>query len=226
LKTRQAILWVLTAGLMLAACRSDKLTVEDILAQSSAAMSEIETVQFTIEREGEPVPIELAPGTVVSLVGLRGSYQAPETVFATVKIEAMGQFLEADLLWLPESAYYRMVPFVPDFQAVDLSAFDVSNIFSGPGSVPDVMAGKLLNPTLIGEEDLEGIPTYHVQAEAASQDLTALLGWALMSDTATVDLWIDRGTMEVVRILATEPDGSAWQIDIFSYGEPVEIPTP
>lgn len=222
----RALVTVLLLALALAGCGGGKLTVDEILTQSAQTMRNAETLSFSIEHEGDPVEVQLSPEMAVSLISLLGAYQAPDSVTATVKIETGGMVTEAEVLWLGEDAYFKLPPFFPTYQPVDLGGFNAGHIFQGEGSLPDIMSSRLIEPDLVSEEDLEGIPTYLIQAQADSTVLADLVGEALPPGTADVILWVDRKSMEVVRVVVSEADGNTWQIDFFDYGEPVEIPTP
>jgi hypothetical protein len=222
---RRAILLAFALILLLAACVSKALSAEEILAQSASTMSEVETLQFSIEHQGDPAVIELGPGMSVTLLGAGGAYQAPDSAYATVKVELSGMVGEANVLWLPDGAYFKLPPLIAAYQPVDLGDFDISNIFSGEGSISTVMT-NLIDPVLVGEENLEGTNTYHIQGEADGNLLKDLVAGAIQPASATLDIWIDKATMEVVRVVATESETGVWQIDFFAYGDPVEIPTP
>lgn len=129
---------------------------------------------------------------------------------------------DAEVLWVTEGIFLRLPPLVADMG----EAFDAAQIFSADSGIPYVLVEVLNDPSLVGEEDIEGVPTYHITAQASGEDLRGLVGGAVAPGDAAVDLWVDTATSEVVRVAVAESDGNGWQLDLFGYGEPVDIPTP
>jgi hypothetical protein len=223
--------YVVSAGIimlvvvMLIACGGGALTPEQILANSAEAMKQVDTVQWSIAREGPP--IQLDPTMGLSALSAEGAYQAPDQVYAVVKVQAGGMIAEAELVWTAEGVFFKLPPLRPSFGPIDLPAtFNPADIFSEEVGIPYVLTNVLTNPSLAGEEDIDGTRTYHITAQAEGQDLSGLVGGAVAQGTATVDLWINKSTSQIVRAIVMESDGSSWTLDLFGYGEPVEIPVP
>ncbi len=84
----------------------------------------------------------------------------------------------------------------------------------------------LENPTLVGEEDVDGVTAYHITAATDGEMISGLVGGAVQPGPATLDLWIAKDTMYVIRITIAEEGENGWLVDFFGYNEPVEIPTP
>ena len=78
-------------------------TPADYLRMASEAMAGIQSVQFSLDREGNPVILE--PTLGLQFVSATGSYEAPDRVHAKVKTDIGGNLLELDLLWLPEGNF-------------------------------------------------------------------------------------------------------------------------
>jgi len=216
---------VVLALMVLTACGGGGLTPAQILANSAEAMKQVDTVQWAITRDGPP--IQLDPTMGLTALSAEGAYQAPDSVYAVVKVQAGGMVAEAELLWTAEGVFFKLPPLKPSFAPIQLpAAFNPADIFSEEVGIPYVLTNVLTNPSLAGEEDIDGTKTYHITARAEGQDLSGLVGGAVAEGTATVDLWINKSTSQIVRAVVTEADGSSWTLDLFGYGEAVEIPTP
>jgi len=216
---------VISALILLAACGGGGVTPEQLLADSAQAMKDVQTVQWAIEHEGEPIVLDPTQG--LTALSATGSYQAPSSVYAMVKVQAGSIVAQAEVLWTADGAFFKLPPLRPNFGPIELpGTFNPADIFNEEVGIPHVLTEVLTSPTLAGEEDLEGTATYHLTAQAAGEDLSGLVGGAVAEGTATVDLWINKDSKELVRVIVTEADGSTWTVDFFSYGEPVEIPTP
>lgn len=215
--------WLLVlVALLLAACGGGDLSVEEILQESAATMSNTESVSFIIERIGEPVLLD--PTLGASMVGAEGVYRAPDSAYAVVKVEAGSIVAEAEVLWIPDGVYFKLPPLLPDYTPLNIGdTFSISSIFSSDSGIPAVFT-NLTAPELVGEEDIDGIATYHITATEDSENISSIVGGAVVSGEVTVDIYIDKKTGEVVRLSVLEADGNSWVIDFFDYGQPVEIP--
>lgn len=224
MKRLQVLAFVLFAGLVLAACGGGQPTAQELLARAADSIAQAESLQFTLEREGDPIPLEAMMNAAV--LSAAGAYQAPDSVHATVKVSAQGMIAEADVLWLPDGILFKLPPLIPDYMQIELEgAFDAAAIFDAEVGIPKILT-SFQAPQLLGEEDLDGVATYHISAQADGSDLSNLVGGAVQPGPAAVDVWVDKRTGDVVRIVITEESGGKWLLDFFAFNEPVEIPVP
>jgi len=218
--------WVVVIAMLMASCTGKQPTAAELLAQSAETMTQVDSLKFYIERQGEPVQINVGMA-VASVVGADGVYRAPDNVHAIAKVDLSGAVAEAEVLWITDGIYLKFPPLLSNFTPIDLGeTFNAARIFSAAEGIPFVLSEVLTEAELVGEEDVEGIATYHITGTAEGEELGGLVGGAVAPGTATVDVWIDKETSEVVRITLAESDGNGWLLDLYDYGEPVEIPTP
>nr|MBN1229357.1 LppX_LprAFG lipoprotein [Anaerolineae bacterium] len=210
------------AALILAGCRQEQATPEEILAEAADTMAAIETLEFTIDREGDPILLSEELGA--SLLSVEGVYRDPGDVFATARVEISGLVAEAEILWLESGALYRLPPMIPDWTQLVI-AFEASDIFDDEVGLPAILRG-LENPELVGEEDVEGVEAHHITAAAKGEDIANLVGGAVAPGPVTVDVWVDQKTSEVVQVSVTEETGDMWLLYLYSFGAEVDIPTP
>jgi hypothetical protein len=224
MKRFQLLVFVVLAAAMLAACGGGPPTAQELLAGAADSIAQAESLQFTLEREGDPIPLEAMMNAAV--LSAEGAYQAPDSVHATVKVSAQGMIAEADVLWLPDGILFKLPPLIPEYMPIELEgAFDAAAIFDAEMGIPKILT-SFQTPRLVGEEDLDGVATYHVSAQADGSDLSNLVGGAVQPGPAAVDVWVDKKTGDVVRIAISEESGGKWLLDFFAFGEPVEIPVP
>ncbi len=220
------LLFVVITALLLASCAGNQPTAAEILAQSADTMAQVDSLKFYIERQGEPIQIKVGIAAA-SVVGADGVYQAPDNVHAIAKVELGGSVAEAEVLWITDGIYLKFPPLLSKFTPVDLGeTFNAAMIFSESEGIPFVLREVLSEAELVGEEDVDGIATYHIAGTAEGEELGGLVGGGVAPGTAAVDVWIDKETSEVVRITLEEADGNGWLLDCYGYGEAVEIPTP
>lgn len=200
-------------------------TAEEVLNSASEKMASVSSLQFSLERQGDPAVIDLGllqPG----LVSAAGVYQSPDQVHATLRLDMGGSVSEGEVLWATDGTFAKLPPLMPNFTSFDLGdAFNAPGIFSAETGLPGILT-QLENPTMVGEEDVDGVATYHVSGQANGENLTGLTGAPLAEGAATVDVWVAKDTNYVVRAQVTESDGNGWLLDFFGFDEPVEIPTP
>jgi len=215
-------------ALTLVACSGSATNPQELLDSSADALSQTQTLKFAIERQGDPISLDVAPGMSADLLGVEGAYQAPSSVHAAVKVQVGGNVGEADIVWTADGAYFKLPPLLTSYTPINLEGkLEAADIFSVETGIPYIMKEKLIDPALSGEEDLDGVATYHITATAKGEDLGGTIGGtSLEPGDATVEVWIAKDTSQVVRIVVTETNGSTWTIDLFDYGQSVEIPTP
>lgn len=215
---------LLATVLILSACKKGPDPV-DLANKSSAAMSGLKSVQFTITHEGDPIVVNQTLG--VTTTGGSGAYEAPDKVHATIKVTSGTTVSDAEVLWIGDKTYLKLPPFMPKFTEFAMpDSFNPARLFSAEVGIPHVLANELKELALAGEEDLDGVPTYHLTAKAAGEAMSGLVGGTVKEGDASVDLWINKDTHQLARAKVTEADGSSWTVDFFGYDEPVDIPSP
>jgi hypothetical protein len=183
----------------------------------------LKSAQFTLTREGAPVPLD--PQTGTAFTEATGHYQAPDRVSASTKVSLGSAVLEIKWLWLPEGNYVTN-PLTGGWTTAPEIAFNGANIFGAAG-IAAILKDGLQNITQVGAEKIDETDTLHFKGEADGAQLAALTAGTLTSGTAyPVDVWLLPTTAEVVRVRITEPDGNGWVIDLFALNEPVEIKAP
>ena len=145
--------------------------------------------------------------------------------------------LAGELIEVNGAAWTRL-PGQARFQTATLTAFDpfmqqygVMPLFM---AVMNVAAEKSLTPKLLGVEEQQGGPAYHIQVQGSYAALAKLdFGGLLLTGPdlalATIDLWINTGTFFVSRVEvhanSTKP-GAAVRLLITDYNDiaPIEPP--
>ena len=194
-----------------------------LLARAAENALAVTSLRFTLAREGEPVLLDPATGARFS--DASGEYRSPDRVRAKVKA-SLGSFISTiELIWIPEGVY-ASDPLTGAFTRLRRApALDPAALFGAAG-LAGVLRDGMRNATLVGTEKIEDTDTYHVRGEVDGSRLRVLGGGTAVEGTHTVDVWIDRARLRVVRLHDREPSGSGWQLDLFDYGAPVEIEAP
>lgn len=213
-KVRIAIM-TLVALLVLNACGgTETISVEEILSNASDTLLNATSVQFAIEREGEPPVVD--PGTGSKFISMTGFYQAPDTVQATIRAETPFGVQDLGLVWSPEGNSLT----IPGLGTTDLGddfGFSAVDVFHAEG-LPTVLTSALVDPTLEGEEN----GNYHISATASGESIASITAGVVVSEDMAVDLYVNTETFEIANVVLTESSGDRWLVDLFGYNEPPE----
>lgn len=202
-------------------------TATEVLEIAARTMGSVDTVQFTIERGGEPVYID-AQG-FLEFVSATGRYAAPGAAEALVKVSAVGLTTEVGAVvvegdtWLTNPITGAWEPTPPGY------TFDPATLFD-----PDVGFRALLQdgiPTVeeVGEEVVDEETLRHVRFTASGERVEVVTAGLVRDQDVTVDAWINIGTGELRR--ATFPtsigqDPTTWDLRLFDYGADIVITPP
>ena len=206
-----------------AACAAPPPSPTALVERAAAKTAALKSVAFDLVRVGEPVLLD--PGSGILFSAAAGEYQAPDRVRARVKITAVGVVVTVEMLWLPEG-FYSSNPFTGAFEKQPATpGFDPAALVRS--EIPALLRTELRDLTLVGSEKVGGADAHHLRAQADGAKLRALTGGVVVPGTHTVDLWIDAATSQLVRLVDTEPAGSAgWRLELSGHDRPVEIKAP
>jgi hypothetical protein len=209
---------VCVVALALSACTGGgrALTAEEILVNAALATLEIDTVQFVIEREGEPPVIDAGTGS--KFLSAKGFYQAPDTVQATVNAETPFGVQELGLVISPDGNSMT-IPGLGTLELQDEFGFSPVDVFQEEG-LPAALQESIVEPVLEGEETIEGVNTYHVTGTVDGESIATLTAGVVTTEDMAIDIYVDTETFQVVRVVLTESSGDRWLVDLFAYGEP------
>jgi hypothetical protein len=197
-----------------------------VVDAAAAAMAEVTSVEFRLERSGAPIYIdEFESLALDSLIGqftipTRARAQLTVTVDGNLTTE-IGAVAIDDEVWISN-------PVTGDFETLP-TGFDIdpSRFFDPEGGWQPLLA-NLRDVEMIGIDDRGG-DRYHVRGIAPAEEVANITVGLVRDQDVPVDLWIHPGTSLVTRAeFETEIDGarSEWALDLGSYGESFTIRPP
>lgn len=224
----QRILTVMLLAAVLVACSGDEAaerTPAEAMNAASVAVLSAPSFSFQVSYVGDPVDVQAG----LALDRVDGVFEAPNRSRADVRVKTLGLtailevVTEGDRLW-------QKVPFAEDF--VEVAGGDLitgTDIFSEDG------LGALLREDVtelaFGEDaELEEFPgeTFQtVTGIVSGQRLNTLTLGYLQGTDADVKFYLAGD--EVRRIVIDETDVElprSWTIDLWAYGQPVDIVIP
>lgn len=199
--------------------------VDGLLAASSAAMADIDTVRFTISHEGVEVFIDDAG--LIAFNEAVGRYASPSSADALVAVSALGIATEIGAVAI-EGEVWITNPLTSAWEsAPDAFAFDPARIFDPDVGLSSLLVNGLTSPELISDDpDSDG--NYHIQA-GVDGGLVSELTSGLVDDVSNVDVWIDAETSLVAAVsfdVDTTAGNTNWLLTLADYGTDVSISKP
>ena len=202
-------------------------TAVQLLEASAATMGSVDTVQFSIERGGEPVYIDTQG--FLEFVSATGRFAAPGAAEALVTVSALGLSTEVGAVviegetWLTNPITGLWEPTPPGY------TFDPATLFD-----PEVGFRALLRegiPTVedLGDELVEEETFRHVRFTAAGPRVEVITAGMVRGEDVLVDAWIEPVSGELRRVTFPTTIGplpTEWDLTFFDFGADITITPP
>jgi len=219
---------------MAAACSSTEATTTtapptaaESLEASAATMGSVDTVQFSIERGGEPVYIDTQG--FLEFVSATGRYAAPGAAEALVTVSALGLSTEVGAVviegdtWLTNPITGTWEPTPPGYTFDPATLFDPEVGFRAmlQEGIPTVQD---IGDEIVGEETLR-----HLQFTASGARVEVITAGMVAGVDVTIDAWIEPASGELRRVKFSTPIGTLptdWDLTFFEYGAEITITPP
>lgn len=146
------------------------LSPEAMLETALAAMAEVETYHFEMIMQ-----ISMTSGgiTIDIPISYIGDAKAPDRQQGILNMEAFGISIEQEVIIIGETAYTK---------DPETGQWEMGTVADAVPFTPDTFVGtdtvEMDELVLIGEEDIEGIPVYHLKGTASNQALGLASGEA------------------------------------------------
>jgi lipoprotein LprG len=194
-----------------------------IAETSAAAMGEVTSVRFELDRTGAPVYIDSAE--VIALNSIVGRFNIPESADAVVEVQVagtltteLGAVAVGDDVWLSNPITGELEPLPA---GIDL---DPSSFFDPSGGWQPLLE-NITDIELIGTDD--GL--YHIRGTATAENVEVITAGLVTGTDIVIDLWIDQVTALVATVEFTVDlgDGAThWEVRLSDYGETFDISPP
>lgn len=221
-------LLLMVAALVVASCGGTEVverTPSEAMTDVSAALLAADSFRFQVAYDGDPITVL----TGLTLDRVDGSFEAPLRSKADVRVKTLGLTAVLEVITDGDDAWQK-VPFADDFEPMGSDGLITgSDVFSEDG------LGALLREDLTDlaygdDAELEEFPgeTFATVTGAVAGDRLPIvtLGY-LQGETADVTIFIVGD--EIRRLVVFETDAESprtWTIDLWAYGQPVDITVP
>lgn len=198
-----------------------------IVDASAIAMGDTTSVRFELRREGAPVFIDqfekLTLNTAIGQFTVPGSARAVLEVGVDGGITTeLGAVALGDEVWLsnPITGVFETLP----------TGYDIDpSLFFDPQDGWQPLMENLTDVSLVGTEQRDGNPRYHIAATAPAEQVEVITARLVRDQDVEIDFWIQPVTGEVreARFSAQFDGGEVrWTLLLSEYGEEFDIQPP
>jgi len=226
-----AVLWILLAGC--AKPQPEDLSPEEIISRAADRMLGLAGFEFLIERSGEPAFLDY--DETISFRRAEGKFVTPDQLYANVRIIAPGLVTEVRVIQIEEEQWETNL-LTGKWQPTDPRyRLDFSPFFDSEMGIQAILYYDMVNPLLVGFEELPEIPGKQLYAIEATLDggrVYQMSYGMIDNETLQVKIWVDPDSFDLHRILITDPadpgdeEDTIWRIDFWSFGSTFEIEKP
>jgi lipoprotein LprG len=197
-----------------------------ITAASAEAMSGVESVEFTLRREGASIFIDEFER--IALDSLRGQFSVPGRAQAELQVTVndnlatrLGAVAIDDEVWISN-------PVTGDFETLP-AGYDIDpSKFFDPENGWQPLLVNLQDVALVGIDDRGG-ERYHITGTAPAEQVSDITVGLVQDQDVDVELWIHPDTKLVTAAAfeTTIDDAtSQWELELGRYGDTFEIEPP
>jgi lipoprotein LprG len=199
--------------------------LETLLSSSAAAMTDVATVHFSLERGGTPVYIF----TDVEFLDAEGDYSAPDRAAAVAHVSAAGFTLEMGAIAIAGETWITNI-ITGDWEpATESLSIDPAVLFDPEVGLPELLRSDLGDAELVGLETRDGTDRYHLRGIGPAPRIEVITFGLVDDQDVVIDVWLDPVTAYVTEAAFTtlyRGEEATWQMTFSEYGEDVSIPIP
>ena len=224
-----ALTFLLFASLVVPATATPVSEAEAILAASSARLAEVQSLHFVLQIEGETFIDESGS---IRLLSAEGDLARPDKVSVEFRINVLNtadvsikMVTIGDRSWTTDLITGNWGDAPPEF------GYNPSVLYDNQEGLGPVM-GKLENPQITGEEEVDGRQATVVNGTVDSSVIAPLTAGTMTGDDVQITLWIDQETSDLLQVRVVEPDSSGkenpatWTMLLSGFDEPISIEPP
>ncbi|TVR72445.1 MAG: LppX_LprAFG lipoprotein [Sphaerobacteraceae bacterium] len=200
---------------------------DEILDRAADRFAELETAQFELDGTGY---LELDEIGEISLSDAEGQIERPDRAEIDIKIDSAIADVPVTIVSYDGEVYIKDPVAGSTHSAPDDFQFNPAIMFDQDEGIPALIR-SVDNAELIDEsDDVEGRAAYQIYG-VIDGDMVQQATAGTFPGTGDIDfnVWIDRETYDVLKIVAddpTEESDSTWEMWIYDHDEPVEIDDP
>lgn len=204
------------------------VSAQSILSGAAQRFDQINSLHFDLQVDGN---VALDKNGSIKLRGANGDLLRPSSAKAKANVSFMGANLSINMVSIGTEQYITN-PISGNWEKApsDLG-YDPAVLFDKNQGISHVLT-SVQNPTIAGSESVNGKDAYHITGTVRKQDVAPIAGGALNGDNDPVDLWIDKKTGDVVKLVIHDTaanggnTGNTWTLLLTQQNEQVTISKP
>lgn len=200
---------------------------DEILDRAAERFAELETAQFELDGTGY---IELDEIGEVSLNDAEGQIERPDRAEIDIAVDTAIADVPVTVVSYNGEVYIKDPVAGSTHTAPDDFQFNPAIMFDEDDGIPALIRSVEDAELLEEDDDVDGRAAYTVYGIIEGDLIQrATAGTFPSTDDVDFNVWIDRETYDVLKIVAEDPtdeSDSVWEMWIFDHDEPVEIDDP
>ncbi len=232
--SKRLLFWIVTI-LFLAACQEpepETLPPEEIVLQSADRMNGLKGFEFTIERSGEPVYLDL--DETIAFRRAEGHYVAPDRSQAMVRVITPGLVTDVGVVSIGEIQWQTNLLSSGWSELPPNWGFNPAVLFDPEIGIQSILLSDLSALVLDGTEKIEDGPDqvlYSIRGNLAGERVFDMSDGMIGPDAMTIQIWVAPETFELHRVLISDPsqggaEPTTWQVDFRQFDQIIEISPP
>jgi hypothetical protein len=208
---------------------------DEIVRRSLETMTALPGFAFSITRSGGPAFIDA--GETISFSRAEGTYTAPDSAQAAVRVVVPGLVAEISVIAIGDRYWETNLLTREWVEVPSDQAFNPAALFDAAHGLPAILLDDLHTIALAESdqpfelEEVPGVEFYLVVADLDTRDLHPLSFTLIGPEVARVGLYVEPGTFLLHRLTITEPaasdeEPSVWEVDFWDFGATDEILPP
>lgn len=204
-------------------------TPAEIAAAVGRATQATQSLHYAIELSGKPVYSDAT--RLFAISSITGDLQRPDGSLAALTVRGALGVAEIRTVSLAGQLYFTN-PVTRAWQCLPAgSTFDPSVLFDSEKGIAFLLQQGVENISLVGLEELDGRPAYHLRGTLPAALLQPISAGLLGAGPVAMDLWADVETSRAAKIVledsATDPaEPSTWTMTLSDYDKPVDVRAP
>lgn len=212
------------------AAESDDAATDDadeILDRAAERFAELETARFELDGTGY---LELDEIGEISLSDAEGKIERPDRAEIDIKVDSAIADVPVTVISYNGEVYIADPVAGSTHSAPDDFQFNPAIMFDEDQGIPALIRSVEDAELLADDEEVDGRDAYKIYGMIDGDMIqAATAGMFPETDDVDFNVWIDRETYDVLKILAEDPTDetdAVWEMGIFDHNEPVEIDDP
>ena len=204
------------------------IAAQDILNSAAQRFDQTNSLHFDLTVDGN---VALDQNGTIKLHGATGDLKRPDSAQAKANVTFLGANLSISLVSIGTDEYMTNPISGSWEKAPSDLGYDPAVLFDKNQGISHVIR-NLQDPKIVGTDTVNGEDAYHITGTVKKEDAEPIAGGALTSDSLPVDLWVDKQTNDVVKLVLHDSSGSGgnaettWTLLLTKQNESVTIDKP